>query len=97
MTGFDYSEAAYVKELENFVNATGLKQPFALIVQVGWLGGFHCRGGWMVGWVLLPGWWDGWSDRLDGWLVGLYRLEAALCAGHPLRWSPWLVVDINGI
>lgn len=31
---FDYSSAAYIKELENFVSAQGMTEPFALIVHV---------------------------------------------------------------
>lgn len=32
---FSYSQQAYLDSLEGFVNAVGIKAPFALVVQVG--------------------------------------------------------------
>jgi hypothetical protein len=46
-SGFDYSAEAYVAALQQFVAALGIKQPFALVVQVGgWVSGGG--GGWLA-------------------------------------------------
>ncbi len=34
--GFDCSEAAYTAALGQFIDAVGIRQPFALVVHVGW-------------------------------------------------------------
>ena len=52
--------------LQQFVAALGIKQPFALVVQVG---------GWVGGWVDVDGWVGGW---LGGWVAGWVAQEGCV-------------------
>jgi hypothetical protein len=73
-----------VSALQQFVAALGIKQPFALVVQVGghkWVGGWVDVDGWVGGW--LGGWLGGWVGGAGGLRAAEGSEAHCSCILHP--------------